>query len=51
MPTPDFVLSLRSKIGNDPLWLTGVTAVVTRGEGTDRELLVVRRADNLASRR
>lgn len=45
MPTPDFVLSLRSKIGTDPLWLTGVTAVVTRGSGADRELLVVRRAD------
>ncbi|WP_413600782.1 NUDIX hydrolase [Curtobacterium sp. Curtsp57] len=46
MPTPDFVLSLREKIGNAPLWLTGVTAVVTRGENDDRELLVVRRADN-----
>jgi 8-oxo-dGTP pyrophosphatase MutT (NUDIX family) len=45
MPTPDFVLSLREKIGTDLLWLTGVTAVVTRGEGADRELLVVRRAD------
>ncbi|MBT2501839.1 NUDIX domain-containing protein [Curtobacterium sp. ISL-83] len=45
MPTPDFVLSLRSKVGTDPLWLTGVTAVVTRGDGPDRELLVVRRAD------
>ena len=48
MPTPDFVLSLRSKIGTDPLWLTGVTAVVTRGDGADRELLVVRRADTAA---
>jgi len=46
MPTPDFVLSLREKIGTDLLWLTGVTAVVTRGEGADRELLVVRRADS-----
>jgi 8-oxo-dGTP pyrophosphatase MutT (NUDIX family) len=46
MPTPDFVLSLREKIGTDPLWLTGVTAVVTRGEGDAQELLVVRRADN-----
>jgi 8-oxo-dGTP pyrophosphatase MutT (NUDIX family) len=45
MPTPDFVLSLRSRIGTDPLWLTGVTAVVTRGSGAGRELLVVRRAD------
>lgn len=46
MPTPDFVLSLREKIGTDLLWLTGVTAVVTRGSGVGRELLVVRRADN-----
>lgn len=46
MPTPDFVLSLREKIGTDLLWLTGVTAVVTRGEGAERELLVVRRADS-----
>ncbi|GAA3331616.1 NUDIX domain-containing protein [Curtobacterium sp. C1] len=45
MPTPEYVLSLREKIGTDLLWLTGVTAVVTRGEGADRELLVVRRAD------
>lgn len=45
MPTPDFVLSLREKIGTDLLWLTGVTAVVTRGDGDARELLVVRRAD------
>lgn len=46
MPTPEFVLSLREKIGTHPLWLTGVTAVVTRGAGDDRELLVVRRADS-----
>lgn len=46
MPTPDFVLALREKIGTDSLWLTGVTAVVTRGDGEDRELLVVRRADS-----
>jgi len=45
MPTPDFVLSLREKIGTAPLWLTGVTAVVTRGAGDARELLIVRRAD------
>jgi ADP-ribose pyrophosphatase YjhB (NUDIX family) len=30
MPTPDFVLSLREKIGHDQLWLSGVTAVVVR---------------------
>jgi len=39
--TPDFVLALRAKIGHDPLWLPGVTAVVLR----EREVLLVRRAD------
>lgn len=42
MPTPDFVLKLREKIGHDQLWLTGITAVVTRGT----DVLIVRRADN-----
>lgn len=42
MPTPDFVLKLREKIGHDQLWLSGITAVVTRGD----EMLIVRRADN-----
>lgn len=41
MPVPDFVLALRAKIGHDPLWLMGVSAVVIRGE----ETLLVRRAD------
>ncbi|WP_334169206.1 NUDIX hydrolase [Timonella senegalensis] len=43
MAIPDFVVSLRSKIGTDPLWLSGVTAVITRGT----EILLVQRADNL----
>jgi ADP-ribose pyrophosphatase YjhB (NUDIX family) len=42
MATPDFVLALREKIGHHPLWLSGVTAVVLRGD----EILLVRRADN-----
>lgn len=42
MTTPDFVLALREKIGTAPLWLSGVTAVVIRGE----DVLLVRRADN-----
>lgn len=42
MAIPDFVLALRAKIGHDPLWLSGVTAVVLR----DDEVLLVRRADN-----
>ena len=41
-PVPDFVLALRDKIGHDPLWLPGVTAVVRRGD----QVLLVRRADN-----
>ena len=42
MPIPEFVLRLREKIGHDPLWLPGVTAVVLRGD----EVLLVRRSDN-----
>lgn len=50
MATPEFILSLREKIGTHPLWLNGVTAVILRGDitetGDDREVLLVRRADN-----
>ncbi|CAB1001662.1 NUDIX domain-containing protein [Corynebacterium diphtheriae] len=52
MPTPDFVLQLREKIGNDPLFLPGVTAVVIKDvpEGAPitavPEVLLVKRADN-----
>lgn len=42
MATPDFVLALRAKVGHSPLWLSGVTAVVVRGE----RILLVRRADS-----
>ena len=41
MPTPDFVLALREKVGTALLWLPAVTAVVLRGQ----EVLLVRRAD------
>ncbi|MDZ5660261.1 DUF429 domain-containing protein [Nocardioides sp. S-58] len=41
-PVPGFVLAIREKIGHDPLWLPGVTAVVRRGD----ELLLVKRSDN-----
>lgn len=43
MPTPEFIVSLRKKIGHDLLWLPGVSIVVLDGE--DR-LLLGRRADN-----
>ncbi|WP_329037657.1 NUDIX domain-containing protein [Streptomyces sp. NBC_00178] len=42
MATPDFILALRKKIGSDPLWLSGVTAVVVR----DDQVLLAKRADN-----
>lgn len=44
MPTPEFILDLRTKIGHDLLWLPSVTAVVF--DDQDRVLLV-RRSDNL----
>ena len=46
MATPEFVLTLREKIGHAPLPLVGVTAVVFR----DEKVLLGRRADNGAWR-
>ncbi|GMA28368.1 NUDIX hydrolase [Arenivirga flava] len=46
MATPDFILSLRSRIGTELLWLSGVTAVVLREGGGGTEVLLVRRSDN-----
>lgn len=49
MATPDFVLRLREKIGTEPLWLSGVTAVVVRPPSQGRvapDVLMVKRADN-----
>ncbi|WP_291044373.1 NUDIX domain-containing protein [Herbiconiux sp.] len=43
MATPDFILALREKIGHASLWLSGITAVVTRENG---DVLLVRRSDN-----
>jgi 8-oxo-dGTP pyrophosphatase MutT (NUDIX family) len=43
MPTPDFILKLRSMVGHYPLWLPGVTALVV----DEREqVLMVQRSDN-----
>ncbi|QIK66462.1 NUDIX domain-containing protein [Nocardioides sp. HDW12B] len=42
MPVPDFIIALRDRIGHDPLWLPGITAVVLR----DDHVLLVRRSDN-----
>jgi 8-oxo-dGTP pyrophosphatase MutT (NUDIX family) len=43
MPTPQFVLDLRTRLGHDPLPLHGVTAVVFDQGG---RVLLVRRADD-----
>ncbi|GAA3651048.1 NUDIX hydrolase [Microbacterium marinilacus] len=42
MATPDFILSLRERVGHELLWLIGVTAVVLKGD----DVLLVRRTDN-----
>lgn len=41
MPIPEFVVELRTKIGHDPLWLVGATAVVLDGD----RILLIRRSD------
>ena len=49
MPTPEFVLALREKVGHAELWLPGVTAVTRRTSPVGRtEVLLVQRSDNLA---
>lgn len=42
--TPDFVLSLRERVGHELLWMPGVTALVLDRERTS--VLAVRRADD-----
>ena len=41
-PVPEFIVELRRMVGDHPLWMPGVTAVIRRGD----EVLLVRRADN-----
>ncbi|MBP2458243.1 ADP-ribose pyrophosphatase YjhB (NUDIX family) [Clavibacter michiganensis] len=41
MGIPDFVVSLRERVGTAPLWLSGVTAVILDGP----RVLLVRRGD------
>jgi 8-oxo-dGTP pyrophosphatase MutT (NUDIX family) len=43
MAVPEFILQLREKIGTDPLWLSGVTAIVLDAER--RNILLIRRSD------
>lgn len=42
-PIPDFIVEMRELIGHHPLWLPGITAVITRGDG---HVLLVKRSDN-----
>lgn len=42
MPTPEFISSLRARIGHDLLWLSGATAVIQRQDG---RILLVKRSD------
>lgn len=44
MPIPEFIVELRRHIGQAPLWLIGITAVVIR----DHQVLLVQRSDNRA---
>lgn len=52
MATPDFILELRKHVGNAPLWVPGVTAIVLKEVPADAplwevpEVLLVKRADN-----
>jgi 8-oxo-dGTP pyrophosphatase MutT (NUDIX family) len=41
-PIPDFIVDIRALVGDHPLWLPAVTAVVRRND----EILLVRRSDN-----
>ncbi len=49
MPIPPFIVALRERIGTDPLWLPGITAVVLRDRADSPgslEVLLVKRSDN-----
>ncbi|MBP3088019.1 NUDIX domain-containing protein [Corynebacterium sp. sy017] len=52
MPTPEFIVRLREKIGHEQLWLPGVTAIVLKDVpagapiGAVPEVLLVKRSDN-----
>lgn len=43
MPIPEFVTALRDRVGTEPLWMPGVSAVVLDADG---RVLLGRRSDN-----
>ncbi|OMH31414.1 NUDIX domain-containing protein [Tersicoccus sp. Bi-70] len=43
MPVPDFILTMREKLGTDLIWMPGVSAVVLDDDG---RVLLGQRADN-----
>lgn len=43
MAVPEFITALRAHVGHDPLWLSGVSAVIVDDGG---RILLTRRADN-----
>lgn len=45
MPTPPFVLALRERVGKQPLWLSGATAVILRQLDGQPQVLLIRRSD------
>lgn len=50
MPIPEYVANLRAKVGNDLLWMPGMTAVILRDDPASQDglplALLVRRSDN-----
>lgn len=45
MPVPPFIVELRRHIGQAPLWLPGVSAVVLRADPAGEQVLLIRRSD------
>ncbi|MFV0429436.1 MAG: NUDIX hydrolase [Arachnia sp.] len=45
MPTPQFILDLRQRVGHDQLWLIGTCVVIVREGEHGPEVLLVRRSD------
>jgi 8-oxo-dGTP pyrophosphatase MutT (NUDIX family) len=46
MPTPEYVVGLRAKIGTELLWMPGASAYILRDSLSRPQVLLVRRSDN-----